>query len=403
MSIKIHHGPPGSYKSSGAIHTDVIPAIKDGRYIITNVRGFTAERCREVLGKAVPDGFDVLYVETESQSGRDHLARFYHWAPKGAFFLVDEVQRVFPPAWRQTDLDRLNYPGGTTAAQADGRPETIDVAFDMHRHHNWDFVLTTPNIKKVHSVIRSASETAIRHTNMGLLGIGGRYKTVLHLADNSGTSMSDVLQAKPFNKVPKRVFKLYDSTTTGKVSDTIAGSSIFRDPKILFFLAVLGLCLYFGFIKPEYIDAPAKAISATAAAVSTPGKVGAPSSVGVPSGSTPVTSPSGAISVGPFAGYRMIISCHVLKKDHLGSYSVEYCFELRKGDNSEGVYQDDWPQFFTQVKPMAACHAVIKYQGEDLDVYCDPDGAELRRKVNAALYPGDKSSGDDRGSEAPTS
>ncbi|WP_323957294.1 zonular occludens toxin domain-containing protein, partial [Aeromonas caviae] len=154
MSIKIHHGAPGSYKSSGAIHTDVIPAIKAGRYIITNVRGFSVERCREVLGKDVPEGFEVLYVETESQEGRDHLARFYHWAPKGAFFLVDEVQRVFPPAWRQSDLDRLDYPGGPDKAKEDGRPETIDVAFDMHRHHNWDFVLTTPNIKKVHQVIR---------------------------------------------------------------------------------------------------------------------------------------------------------------------------------------------------------------------------------------------------------
>ncbi|MEZ6936936.1 zonular occludens toxin domain-containing protein, partial [Aeromonas sp. S19(2024)] len=196
MSIKIHHGAPGSYKSSGAIHTDVIPAIKEGRYIITNVRGFSVERCREVLGNDVPEGFEVLYVETESQEGRDHLARFYHWAPKGAFFLVDEVQRVFPPAWRQSDLDKLNYPGGPDKAKEDGRPETIDVAFDMHRHHNWDFVLTTPNIKKVHQVIRSAAETAIRHTNMAILGIGGRYKTVLHLSDNSGTSMSDVLQAK---------------------------------------------------------------------------------------------------------------------------------------------------------------------------------------------------------------
>ncbi|MGU5641914.1 zonular occludens toxin family protein [Aeromonas caviae] len=281
MSIKIHHGAPGSYKSSGAIHTDVLPAIKAGRHIITNVRGFTAERCREVLGKDVPEGFQVTYIETESQDGRDHFARFYHWAPKGAFFLVDEVQRIFPPSWRQGDLDRLDYPGGPDVAKEDGRPETIDVAFDMHRHHNWDFVFTTPNIKKVHAVIRAAAETAIRHTNMGLLGIGGRYKTVLHLADNSGSSMSDVLQAKPFNKVPKYVFKLYDSTTTGKVSDTIAGSSMFRDPKILFFLAIMGFCIFFGFIKPEYLDKPVEAPAPSPAAVPAAGEVGDTSGAGV--------------------------------------------------------------------------------------------------------------------------
>lgn len=388
MSIKIHHGAPGSYKSSGAIFTDVLPAIKAGRHIITNVRGFTAERCREVLGKAVPEGFEVTYIETESQNGRDYLARFYHWAPKGAFFLVDEVQRVFPPAWRQSDLDRLDYPNGPDAAKADGRPETIDVAFDMHRHHNWDFVFTTPNIKKVHSVIRAAAETAIRHTNMKILGFGKRYKTVLHLADNSGSSISDVLQAKPFNKVPDYVFKLYDSTTTGKVTDTIAGSSILRDPKILFFMVFIGLCIFFGFIKPDYIDAPAKAAAVPSSGSSSDAKVGSSSGAGVRPSGAPVASDSGVLSVGPFAGHKLIISCHVLVKDERGSYRVEYCFALRKGDDVQPVYSDDWPDQLASVDAMSACHAVVKYQGKPVDVYCDPEGDALRRKYNAALFAG---------------
>ncbi|BBT80512.1 zonular occludens toxin family protein [Aeromonas caviae] len=388
MSIKIHHGAPGSYKSSGAIHTDVLPAIKAGRHIITNVRGFTAERCREVLGKAVPEGFEVTYIETESQDGRDRFARFYHWAPKGVFFLVDEVQRIFPPSWRQSDLDRLDYPNGPDAAKADGRPETIDVAFDMHRHHNWDFVFTTPNIKKVHAVIRAAAETAIRHTNMGLLGIGGRYKTVLHLADNSGSSMSDVLQAKPFNKVPKYVFKLYDSTTTGKVSDTIAGSSMFRDPKILFFLALMGFCIFFGFIKPEYIDKPNEAPAPSPAAVPAAGEVGDTSGAGVRASGAPAASAGGVLSVGPFAGHKLIISCHQLIKDERGSYRVEYCFALRKGDDVQPVYSDDWPDQLARVDAMSACHAVVRYQGKPVDVYCDPEGDTLRRKYNDALFAG---------------
>lgn len=399
MSIKIHHGAPGSYKSSGAIHTDVIPAIKAGRHIITNVRGFTAERCKEVLGKAVPDEFKVTYIDTEAQEGRDHLARFYHWAPKGVFFLVDEVQRIFPPAWRQSDLDRLDYPGGPEVAKADGRPETIDVAFDMHRHHNWDFVFTTPNIKKVHAVIRAASETAIRHTNMKILGFGKRYKTVLHLADNSGASMSDVLQAKPFNKVPNYVFKLYDSTTTGQVTDTIAGSSILRDPKILFFLGVIGFCLYFGLIKPEYIDKPSKAPAPSPAAAATSGAVGASPTAGVRPSGAPAASGGGVLSVGPFAGHRLIISCHILIKDNLGSYRVEYCFALRKGDEVAPLDVDDWPEELASVDAVSGCHAVVKYQGQPVDVYCDPEGDAIRRKYNAALFAGGDSkmkSSDDR-------
>ncbi len=49
MSIKIHHGPNGSYKTSGAIQDDAVPALKDGRVIITNVRGFTLERAYQVF------------------------------------------------------------------------------------------------------------------------------------------------------------------------------------------------------------------------------------------------------------------------------------------------------------------------------------------------------------------
>ena len=156
---------------------------------------------------------------------------------------------------------------------------------------------------------------------MAVLGIGGRYKTVLHLSDNSGTSTSHVLQAKPFNKVPKYVFKLYDSTTTGKVSDTIAGSSILRDPKILFFLGVMGFCLYFGFIKPEYIDQPRKTAPATAAAAPAAGEVGTPSGSGVRPSGAAAPSGGGVLSVGPFAGLKLIISCHVLVKDDRGIIS----------------------------------------------------------------------------------
>lgn len=372
MSIKIHHGPPGSYKSSGAIYADVLPAIKAGRYIITNVRGFNVARCREVLGDAVPDSFSVLYIETESQEGRDRLARFYHWAPKGAFFLVDEVQRIFPPAWRQSDLDNLAYPGGPDVAKQDGRPETIEVAFDMHRHHNWDFCFTTPNIKKVHAVIRAAAETAIRHTNLGLLGLKGRYKTVLHLADNSGSSFNDVLQAKPFNKVPGYVFKLYDSTTTGKVSDTIAGSSLLRDPKILFLLAFISLCIYGGFFH-DWGGAITGKNGATTSAGSKAGVSNNPQASAVLHTGGAVVSPTtGAVLLGPFAGLKLYISCSVAITGTNNGFQFRYCFSAKRDNQAFNVNMSDWPDVFTKIEAKSPCHAVLTYIGKPLDVYCDP-------------------------------
>ena len=75
MSIKIHHGPPGSYKTSGAIADDFIPAVLAGRHIITNVRGLSNEDLvRTVLekqGKTVPDSFKLTYLDTSETENMD--------------------------------------------------------------------------------------------------------------------------------------------------------------------------------------------------------------------------------------------------------------------------------------------------------------------------------------------
>ncbi|MDM5088736.1 hypothetical protein OB947_07350 [Aeromonas bestiarum] len=108
---------------------------------------------------------------------------------------------------------------------------------------------------------------------------------------------------------------------------------------------------------------------------------------------------AGVLAVGPFAGHQLIISCHILIKDQRGEYRVEYCFSLRKGDDVQPLDTDDWPDELARVDPMSACHAVVKYQGQPVDVYCDPDGDTLRRKYNAGLFAGVKNTGkssDDR-------
>ena len=39
MTAVIHHGPPGSYKSFAIIQDVVIPALIQGRTVVTNIRG----------------------------------------------------------------------------------------------------------------------------------------------------------------------------------------------------------------------------------------------------------------------------------------------------------------------------------------------------------------------------
>ena len=244
MGIKIHHGPDGTFKTSGAIKDDVISVIKSGRTLVTNIRGFSRDNAVNILGpRSVHDNFNVIHVDTDRAEGREHLARFFHWAPKGAFFVIDEVQRIFPPSWREKQLKELDYPEPQDHLPEDKRrPEDIHTAWDMQRHHNWDFVFTTTNISKVHSMMRVMAKVAVRHVNVGIWRF---YKTVEHGPESNGKNQADITSVKAFNFVPKKIFGLYASTTTGTFENSEPRTAFYKDPKIaalLFF--VIGLWGY---------------------------------------------------------------------------------------------------------------------------------------------------------------
>jgi zona occludens toxin len=247
MGIKIHHGPDGTYKTSGAIKDDIIPLIKTGRTLVTNVRGFSRDNAIKVLGKKhVHKDFKVIFVDTEIQQGRDKLARFFHWAPDGAFFVIDEVQRIFKPAWREKDLQELSNYSGSDKRQGE-IPDDIHVAWDMQRHYSWDFVFTTTSITKVRSEMRDMAKVAIRHYNLNLWRF---YKTVEHGADSRGTSQSSQGTVKYFNYVPKKVFDLYASTKTGTFQNTNPRTAFYKDPKVVGLLSLLVLIWSYVLSKP---------------------------------------------------------------------------------------------------------------------------------------------------------
>lgn len=269
MSIKIHHGAPGSYKTSGAVLDDFIPAVLEGRLIYTNVNGLCdPDLIREVLedrGKVVPDTFRLIHLDTTSGEVMEQVRRWWHWAEEGAFFLFDEIQLIYPAEFSPGALKKMDYPGGLDAATTSGCFLTVAQAFEQHRHKNWDFVLTTPNITKVHKLIRGCAEMGFRHKNLAVLGalFAGSFIEANHDPNNSGRAKADVYIIQR-RRIPKYVFKLYKSTQTGKVSDTKAGKSIFKEPKVLLLLSVLGLSLAYSLSNglPSFLSGSPQAPSA---------------------------------------------------------------------------------------------------------------------------------------------
>jgi len=234
MAIKIHHGPNGSYKTSGAIQDDLIPALMSGRHIITNIRGLTRERVFQVFPD-LPSSVEVDNLDLEDLDDLERMRTFPQWAPRGAFIIFDETQLIFLKSWRETDLRKFDFPGGSKAAKEADRPINWLDGWTRHRHWNWDIILTTPNIGYIRDDIRLTAEKAYLHSNLAVIGIKGRYKESQHAATDNKPPMKGSLVS--IKKINKRTFTLYDSTATGTVSDTIAGKSLFRDPKILLLLA----------------------------------------------------------------------------------------------------------------------------------------------------------------------
>lgn len=239
MSIKIHHGANGSYKTSGAIQDDAIPALKAGRVIITNIRGFTLDSVMKVFPES-PQSVEVINLSMEVLDDLEKLRTWFRWAPRGAFLIFDETQILFPKQWKEKDIDRFDFPGGPEAAKEADRPVSWLDAWTRHRHWNWDIVLTTPNIRYIRDDIRLTCEKAYIHANLALIGIKGRYKEAMHDAQENKAS-SDGNSIVTIKKIKKETFSLYESTATGIVTDTTAGKNLFLSPKVLGLLVFITL------------------------------------------------------------------------------------------------------------------------------------------------------------------
>jgi zona occludens toxin len=338
MSIKIHHGPNGSYKTSGAIQDDAVPALKEGRVIITNVRGFTLERAYEVFPD-LPNTAEIINLDLESLADLDRMRSWFQWASRGAFLIFDETQLLFPKSWREKDLEKFDYPGGPEAAHEADRPMGWLDAWTRHRHFNWDIVLTTPNISYIRDDIRMTCEMAYKHSNLAVIGIPGRYKEAQHDAQlNRPPADGTIVEYK---RIRKQTFSLYQSTATGKTQDTKAGKSLLRSPKLVFLLALLactiGFVSYMGPLKVvggNAAQAPSKpAVAADAGTAAPSGQTSAVASAArpAPAGAVPAQPLPGRpadspaeLNPHPFAGRTISITAHLYSKKKGDQYMFAF-------------------------------------------------------------------------------
>ncbi|NQZ24502.1 MAG: zonular occludens toxin [Colwellia sp.] len=285
MATKVFHGPPGSYKSSTAMWFEILPALREGRVVVTNLQGIcTIEHMQSELKEVFPESARLLRISIGNDEGMLLMRNFFHWLPIGALIFIDEIQDVFPndKSFKMADYDYVSegrfddllpedfkelyhreqrqiknninvddYQDDLGNSLFDERdylryPRTLRECFMRHRHYNWDILLATPDIKEISAFVRSVCEVAYCHSSKDAIPIPyykRRPRILEHTPKTNGLSAgkNDIVY---FKKVPLDVFKLYKSTATGKNTKSGAGQSPFT-PKLLAGFAFILLYIFY--------------------------------------------------------------------------------------------------------------------------------------------------------------
>jgi zona occludens toxin len=388
MSIKIHHGPPGTYKTSGAVQDDLLPLLnskkKEIRPIVTNIRGLTREKILEAKPE-LPESIQVINIDTSTEEGMEKISKWFHWVPLGAFIILDEGQVIFPKEWTAKHIKELDYPGGREKAKNDGRPVNWMEAWTQHRHYNWDIVITTPSIKYLRDDIRNTAETAFKHANLALIklpGLKGKYKESVHMATDNGSPSTCInVRSKRINN---DVFKLYSSTSTGEFSDTVAGVSILSDPRLLLLFGTVLAAGYFGvsgfsnsFLVEDRPESATKAI-VDQRKNEEPGVI-----------SDKENTPVHSLDVAPLRTVttNILPGTNFLKGQTLdinGVYKLRgiyhYTFSVKKGEIFYTLNQSDLLAMGYKVIPAGRCGAVLSKDERNYPVTCGDRSKEVKEE-----------------------
>ena len=96
MASSIYHGKPGSYKTSTAVWFHILPALRKGRFVCTNVEGlYSLDEIEKILGEKFPETAYLFRVSTLNDVGVNTMAKWFHWLPLGAFIVIDEIQNLY--------------------------------------------------------------------------------------------------------------------------------------------------------------------------------------------------------------------------------------------------------------------------------------------------------------------
>ena len=201
MSIVAYVGLPGSGKSYSVIEHQILPAIKAGRTVVTNIpmRPEAWAELKDAKGQPLPGKFVDFPVEQVAAEPD----RIREYVTPGCVFVLDEVWRMFP--------------AGLVAAKV---PEAFKSLLAEHRHMRDDkgdttqIVLVTQDLQQISAFARTLVENTFVTTKLTMVGSRGSYRVDVFHGTVKGAvpSISNRLRFI-LGRYSPEIFKLYKSHT----------------------------------------------------------------------------------------------------------------------------------------------------------------------------------------------
>jgi zona occludens toxin len=222
MAIEAYVGLPGHGKSYGVVEHVIIPSIKEGRHVVTNI----PLQCDDLIADFGGPGAQITQLP-EDWFEREDMGDFI---PPGSVAVLDELWRRWPAG-----LKANNALLADKSLLAEHRHRVDDKGRSMR------IVLVTQDLSQIASWVRILVEQTYKMTKLTAIGSTKKFRVDIYLGAPTGQNIpKSRLIRQTFGQYRKEIYRYYSSATqsaTGNVGDESKADkrgTIWRSPLIIF-------------------------------------------------------------------------------------------------------------------------------------------------------------------------
>jgi zona occludens toxin len=206
VSIYAYVGRPGSGKSYNLVANVILPALRDGRRLVTNVPLYrdVIMAAEGVTGQLVD--FPIMEIEQDPEL-------IMKYVRGGDVLVIDEVWKLWPNGQKTADI-----PNVYKTLLAEHRHMTDDQGRSIH------ICLAVQDLGSVAVFARRLVEQTYIHSKMTDLNMDGRYRVDIYAGAVTGFMGSDKLFIRSvYGEYSQEVWKFYQSHTKSSVGGGVHG------------------------------------------------------------------------------------------------------------------------------------------------------------------------------------